>query len=411
LADQHEGLNGLSGFLKYDDLYPNSPVSKRMIDLKTASQDFDDFPVVNPIIIKNISLTSGSTKNIVSVDNGILGLKMIDGSIVYNNSINSNTSIKDNCILKIPLSATIFGMGGSGSIYNGNLDISNLTNLNTLNVGGNSFTGLTIGDNQNLTNLNLYNNQIPELNIPGLRGLESINVSGCTSLGLFHCHQAEFPMYNITGGTFVRNYGIINLNIDGCIGLTHFNARLNKLTGVLNFSNFTNLTHIFCDGNQLDSINVSGCTSLREIYVDNNQISSINVSGNTVLQYLTATYNNLITFDISNCTSMVVAACGNNQVSNLNVINCHNMVKIDSPNNLITSLNLSGCTSLNDVRLGNNLLDLTNINNIITQLTNLGVVSTADLHPSVTFTGNPGSTGLNQDSYALHAVKGWAINF
>ena len=406
LADKYEGLNGLSPFLEYGDLYPNSPVAKRMFDEKTASQEFDDFPVVNPVILKGISLTSGSTKNICSVDGGVLGLKMIDGSVIYNNSINSNTSIKDKCILKIPINATTLNMGGSGSTYEGSLDISNLNNLLTLNVENNLFTGVTIGNNQNIQTLNLYNNPISELNIPNLRGLETINISGCASLGLFHCHQSELPRYDITGGTFVRNYGITNLNIVGCTGLTHFNCRLNRLSGILDVGGFSNLTHIFCDGNNLSGINIVGCTSLRELYIDNNQINSINISGNMVLQYFTTKHNNMGSLNMSNCSSMVVVECGYNQINNLNLINCGNLTKIDSPNNLITSLDLSGCIVLRDVRLASNQLDINNINSIINQLTNLG--STGGY---LNLSSNPGSVGLNQNDYILHTSMGWTIIF
>ena len=51
---------------------------------------------------------------------------------------------------------------------------------------------------------------------------------------------------------------------------------------------------LFCNENQLTSLNAQGCTALQELYCYNNQLTSLNVQGCTALRALLC-YNNQLT--------------------------------------------------------------------------------------------------------------------
>ena len=75
---------------------------------------------------------------------------------------------------------------------------------------------------------------------------------------------------------------------------------------------------LFCNDNQLTSLNAQGCTALQELYCYNNQLTSLNVQGCTALQELHCNNNQLISLNAQGCTALQRLACNNNQLTSLN---------------------------------------------------------------------------------------------
>ena len=113
----------------------------------------------------------------------------------------------------------------------------------------------------------------------------------------------------------------------------------NNLTGKIDqtFPNNVKIS-LFCDANQLTSLNVSGCTSLSIFECDNNQLTSLDVSGCTSLDYFDCGNNQLTSLDVSGCTSLYSLYCGNNQLTSLDVSACTSLKDLDCSNNKITSV-------------------------------------------------------------------------
>lgn len=56
---------------------------------------------------------------------------------------------------------------------------------------------------------------------------------------------------------------------------------------------FTALTHLYCGGNQLTTLDVSGCTALTHLYCDDNQLTTLDLSKNIALTGLDCSDNQL----------------------------------------------------------------------------------------------------------------------
>jgi len=105
--------------------------------------------------------------------------------------------------------------------------------------------------------------------------------------------------------------------------LQHLWCDNNQLTS-LDVSHNTSLQHLWCGNNPLTSLDVSHNTSLQQLWCDNNQLTSLDVSHNTSLQYLLCYSNQLTSLDVSHNTSLQYLWCYSNQLTNLDLRNGNN---------------------------------------------------------------------------------------
>ena len=124
----------------------------------------------------------------------------------------------------------------------------------------------------------------------------------------------------------------------------------------LDVSDCTFLNALFCSNNQLTSLDASGCTSLHTLGIDMHSIIDFNISGCTALQELDCRTNQLVSLDVSGCVSLQYLFCGNNELTSLDVSGCTSLQDLWCDNNKLTSLDVSGCTSLQDLWCDNNKL-------------------------------------------------------
>ena len=105
-----------------------------------------------------------------------------------------------------------------------------------------------------------------------------------------------------------------------------------KIRCIDEISYFTALETLYCDHNQLTSLDVSKNTELDTLYCDNNQLTSLDVSKNTKLGWFYCDNNQLTSLDVSKNTELSYLYCNNNQLTSLDL----------SKNAELYSLNCSG---------------------------------------------------------------------
>ena len=120
-----------------------------------------------------------------------------------------------------------------------------------------------------------------------------------------------------------------NQNISNLTGIKDFTALIklycndNQLTS-LDVSNNTALTGLYCTRNPLTSLDVSTNTALTDLACQNNLLTKLDVSTNTGLQYLNCQENQLTNLDVSNNTALVYFFCSMNQLISLDLRNGNN---------------------------------------------------------------------------------------
>ena len=127
-------------------------------------------------------------------------------------------------------------------------------------------------------------------------------------------------------------------NIDTITFLNVMSQGISDLTGI---EDFTALSALYCDFNQLTSLNISGCTALDTLSCIFNQLTSLNVSNNTALTFLACSINHLTSLDVSNNTALTHLYCGDNQFTSLGVSNNTALFTLHCASNQLTRLEVS----------------------------------------------------------------------
>ena len=190
------------------------------------------------------------------------------------------------------------------------------------------------------------NVNIPDVNFKAyLVGNSLINTNGDTEIQV-----SEANAFN--GTIFCSQVNISDLTgIEAFTSLTVLYCQTNQLTSI-DVSNNTALTALYFSYNQLTSINVSNNTALDVLECDDNQLNSLDVSQNTFLDYLKCDDNQLTVLDVSQNTALRFLWCGFNQITSLDVSNNIALIQLLCENNQLINLN---------VKNGNNYAFFTDI--------------------------------------------------
>ena len=171
---------------------------------------------------------------------------------------------------------------------------------------------------------------------------------------------------------------LINLGYDnGAINGSVYTAMINTVTSLdlqnaatpLNIADltgiedFTALTHLECDYNQLTSLDLSANTSLTFLTCTNNQLTSLDVSQNIALTELSCYYNQLTNLDVSQNTALINLRSYNNQLTNLDVSANTALDILTCGYNQLTSLDVSNNTALGGLGCYNNQLTSLDVSN------------------------------------------------
>ena len=148
---------------------------------------------------------------------------------------------------------------------------------------------------------------------------------------------------------------ITSLNVFGLTSLLDLRCYGNQIT-TINVQGLSNLTYFSCGNNNITAFNVQGLTSLETFYCDGNNMNSLNVQGLSNLKYLWCRNGWLYTLNIDGCTSLLQILCSDNFISTLNVSSCINIQSLECQTNHLTSLNVQGCIKLNKIYCQQNQL-------------------------------------------------------
>lgn len=156
----------------------------------------------------------------------------------------------------------------------------------------------------------------------------------------------------------VSNKGIIDLTgIEAFTNIDELRCSYNNLIS-LDVSENTRLFRLYCNNNQLSSLNLN--TSLFQLDCSNNQLqgNALNVplSVNPDLSYLVCTNNHLTDLNLNANTALFILECGDNRLSSLDVSANLSLYTIYCGYNLLSELKVSLNTNLQALRCDGNQL-------------------------------------------------------
>ncbi len=208
-----------------------------------------------------------------------------------------------------------------------------------------------------ITVLNVESRNISDLT--GIEDFAALTELRCgynqlTSLDLSQNNQLELLM--------APSNHLTSINVSQCPNLELLQVFQNQLSN-LDISQNPNLYYLSLYNNQFHQIDVSNNSHLTYLYIANNQLTQLDVSQNTHLYRLDCRNNQLTQLDVSVNTNLWWIDCARNQISQLDVSNLTNLHRLEAYNNQLTSLNLDQNSQMDWLRLQNNQLTELHIQN------------------------------------------------
>ena len=165
----------------------------------------------------------------------------------------------------------------------------------------------------------------------------------------------EQALINLGYDNILDDY-VLTANINTIQTLYVQNQNIYDLTGI---EDFINLIELFCDSNQLTSLDVSASTDLIYLYCNYNQLTSLDAN-NPALKMLSCAHNQLISLSINTTNALTNLHCANNQLTNLDISDKLDLRDLYCHSNQLTSLDLRNGNNTNLYNFqGNNNPNLT----------------------------------------------------
>lgn len=192
---------------------------------------------------------------------------------------------------------------------------------NTVTIGDASSMGNGIAnDNYVLTS---RINTVHQLHVQGLSITDLTGIEDFQNLYTLYCQDNDLTTINISQNTHI----------------VRFKCSFNQLTD-LDVTQNVHLQSFSCMNNQLTSLDVSQNPDLMRFWCDNNQLTSLDVSNNLDLEWFTFSYNQLTDIDVSHNTHLELLACQHNQLTSLNVSHLNNLEWLECFSNQLTELRM-----------------------------------------------------------------------
>lgn len=161
--------------------------------------------------------------------------------------------------------------------------LSNITEVVCENKGITNVSG--IEKLTSLQNLDLYNNNISNINVSANTLLRYINLSSNKLSSLDLSNNINLQHIYASGNN------ISNIKLPNTDTITRLDLHYNKITS-LNLQQFINLEYLILSANQLSSIDLSKNTALTELHIGSNNLTSLDISPLINLQHFNAVLNN-----------------------------------------------------------------------------------------------------------------------
>ncbi|MCG6190175.1 immunoglobulin domain-containing protein [Maribellus maritimus] len=219
------------------------------------------------------------------------------------------------------------------------------------------------------------NDSVPTANINVITDLNinSKNISDLTGIEDFtyllnlYCNYNNIVSLNLSEninlwGLECKNNKITDLNISSCSQLHWIDCSKNNLSN-LDISNNIALNSINCSENQLINLDVKNCLELRSLNCNLNHLTNIDISANTELSSLNCCFNEIKILNLSNNSNLTLLNCFENNISDLDLSNNTALRHIECYSNQIANLNVSNSSELIELTCQNNLLQTLDVSN------------------------------------------------
>lgn len=217
--------------------------------------------------------------------------------------------------------------------------LADCTALKYLDCDGCKLSDLSaLGSMDNLEQIYCANNKLTSLNIPQKTNLTHLDASGNDQLISLVCSRCYLIDLNVTGCTALEDLKCFYNNrleritgLADCTAMKYLDCEDCRISDLSAVSGMTNLETLLCRGNQLTTLDVSG----------KHQLSVFMVNSNPLLTSLNCDSCNLTSLNLTACYALEEVICNDNHISSLDVTECPALYILWCYNNELTELDLS----------------------------------------------------------------------
>ena len=189
---------------------------------------------------------------------------------------------------------------------------------------------------------------------------QTVTIRGDVDVTELYCNGNQLTTLDVSQNTALTklccsNNQLTAVDVSQNTALTKLEFYRNQLTA-LDVSKNTALTELYCYNNQLTALDVSKNTALTELDCSDNQLTALDVSQNTALTKLSCSNNQLTALDLSQNTALKFLYCTDNQLTALDVSKNTALTDLNCCNNQLTALDVSKNTALTGLGCFNNQL-------------------------------------------------------
>lgn len=205
----------------------------------------------------------------------------------------------------------------------------------------------------NLTNLNCSDNPLTSLDVSVFSELEILDCSNCFN-------QEESRSYSngvldLSANTKLQalsceNNGLTELILPDS-PLRNIYCNNNQLKS-LDLSKNESLEFVNCEYNQIEEIDLSKNVALIDFHATGNQLSQIDLTANTQLTSLSLYDNDFTALEVSANVNLQYLSCGSNELTSLDVSKNTNLTSLNCESNRMLTLNVSANTQLEFLNCG-----------------------------------------------------------
>ncbi|MDR3240224.1 MAG: leucine-rich repeat domain-containing protein, partial [Clostridiales bacterium] len=124
---------------------------------------------------------------------------------------------------------------------------------------------------------------------------------------------------------------------DTLAGIDELDIAGREIADLTGIEYFTGLETLYCDDNQLTSLDLSGNPNLKTLTCENNALEELNVSACFYLEELRCAHNALRELNVSGNGHLITLDCQFNLLTSLEIYACENMQRLICNNNYMMS--------------------------------------------------------------------------
>lgn len=203
-------------------------------------------------------------------------------------------------------------------------------------------------------------NTVVSLNVSNLGIVDLTGIEGFTDLQKLYCQFNDLSSIDVSKNLNLKTLYcydnlLTDLNVSNNILLNRLFCYNNQLTNI-NVSTNTALKLFYCYNNLLSSIDLSSLTNMTILRGYKNNLTSLDVSANIALVELSVYSNTLTSLDVSNNPALITLYCFKNSITNLDITTNNKLKILHCQDNVLADLNTTNVTSLKILRCFKNSL-------------------------------------------------------